>query len=85
MEYFLSKLLPLFVYPLGLAILLSLLGMSAYTGKLLYANYSASSSQADIKIWQLSNVIPDEESWQEALDGSQVAIKFDLNNPKYLG
>ena len=62
-----------------------LLGMSAYTGKLLYANYSASRPQADIKTWQLSKIIPDEESWQEALDGSQEAIKFDPNNPKYLG
>ena len=85
MENRLSKLLPLFVYPLGLAILLGLLGMSAYTGMLLYANYSASSSQADISAWQLSKIIPDEESWQEALDGSQKAIKFDPNNPEYLG
>ena len=29
-----------------------LLGMSAYTSMLLYANYSASRTQAEIKTWQ---------------------------------
>jgi len=84
MEYLLGK-LPLFVYPLGLTILLSLLGMSAYTGMLLYADYSASSSQADIKNWQLGKIVPDEKSWQETLDSIQAAIKFDPTNPEYLG
>jgi tetratricopeptide (TPR) repeat protein len=52
---------------------------------LLYANYSASSSQAEIKSWQESMIIPDEKNWQEAFDSNQVAIKFDPNNPEYLG
>jgi tetratricopeptide (TPR) repeat protein len=59
--------------------------MSTYTGMLLYANYSASSSQAEIKSWQESMIIPDEKNWQEAFDSNQVAIKFDPNNPEYLG
>ena len=62
-----------------------LLGMSAYTGMLLYANYSASSSHAEIKSWQESKIIPGEKNWQEAFDSNQVAIKFDPNNPEYLG
>ena len=62
-----------------------LLGMSTFTGMLLYANYSASSSQAEIKSWQVSKILPDEKNWQEAFDSNQVAIKFDPNNPEYLG
>lgn len=49
-----------------------LLGLSAYTGVLLYANYAASSSQADIK------------TWQKNLENIQQALKLDPANPEYL-
>ena len=62
-----------------------LLGLSAYTSILLYANNSASNTQAEIKSWQESKIIPDEKNWREALDSIQAAIKFDPNNPEYLG
>lgn len=62
-----------------------LLGLSAYSSILLYANYSASNTQAEIKTWQASKVFPDEKNWQEALESIQTAIKFDPNNPEYLG
>ena len=62
-----------------------LLGLAAYTGILLYANYISSNIQAEIKSWQESKIIPDEKNWQEAFDSNQVAIKFDPNNPEYLG
>ena len=76
--------LVLFFMPRPLLIISAflLLGLSAYSSILLYANYSASNTQADLKAWQASKIIPDEESWQEALDGSQKAIKFDPNNPE---
>ena len=62
-----------------------LLGLSAYSSILLYANYSASNTQAEIKTWQASKVFPDEKNWQETLESIQTAIKFDPSNPEYLG
>ena len=61
-----------------------LLGLSAYSSILLYANYSASNTQAEMKTWQASKVFPDEKNWQEALESIQTAIKFDPSNPEYL-
>jgi len=71
--------------PLLIISVFLLLGLSAYSSILLYAIYSASNTQAEIKTWQASKIFPDEKNWQEALDSIQAAIKFDPNNPEYLG
>ena len=52
---------------------------------LLYANSAASSTQADIKTWQKNRTVPDKESWLKSFDSIQAAIKYDPNNPEYLG
>ena len=70
--------------PLLILSVFMLLGLSAYTGILLYANHFASSTHSDIKTWQKNRTVPDKESWQETLDGLQTAIKYDPNNPEYL-
>jgi len=68
-----------------LILAIALLGLSAYVGILLYANHFASSTHADIKTWQQNRAVPDKESWQESFDSIQAAIKYDPNNPEYLG
>jgi len=52
---------------------------------LLYANSIASSTETDIKTWQKNRTVPDKERWQESLGNIQAAIKYDPNNPEYLG
>ena len=58
--------------PLIILSVFILLGLSVYTGILLYANYSASSPQANVK------------TWQKSLESIQQALKLDPANPEYL-
>lgn len=62
-----------------------LLGLSIYTGMLLYANYTASSTRDDISNWQMNRIRPDEKSIQQSLENLQQALKLDPGNPEYLG
>jgi hypothetical protein len=61
-----------------------LLGLAGYTGTILYANYSAGSTQVEIKSWQKSRVFPDQEGWQKSYDDLQNTLELDQGNPEYL-